>query len=134
MEFSLEVLPQMEHRASPSLIQFSQILQLDSTEMQQVVTQEVEKNPALELVEREVCMFCGQSLRRGICYDCLRRDASSAGNEDYRAPASEDDFDPLSALLPQTVQQSLRACSRSQYVHSLAEIGLMYDPRVRETP
>lgn len=98
MDFSLEARQQAEQRASPTLITFAQLLQLPATDMQQLVRTEIEQNPALELVEREVCLLCGRPLRRGICYDCLRRDAVALPNEERRATRVDDEFDPLTSV------------------------------------
>jgi RNA polymerase sigma-54 factor len=99
MEFSLELgtRQQLEHRASPSLVAFSQILQLDGVALQQLVRENLEQNPALELVERELCRLCGRPLRRGICTDCLRREAREPADEG-RASERDGDFDPLASV------------------------------------
>jgi RNA polymerase sigma-54 factor len=75
----------------------SQILQLDGVELQRLVRESLEQNPALELVERELCRLCGRPLRAGICADCLRREAREPADEG-RAPERGDDFDPLASV------------------------------------
>jgi len=98
MDFSFEARQQLEQRASPTLITFAQLLQMPGTDLQQLVRAEIEQNPALELVEREVCLLCGRPLRRGICYDCLRRDAEALPNDERGAVPVDDDFDPLMSV------------------------------------
>lgn len=98
MDFSFEARQQAEQRASPTLITFAQLLQLPATDMEQLVRAEIEQNPALELVEREVCLVCGRPLRHGICYGCLRRDAAALPDEERRAARVDNDFDPLMAV------------------------------------
>jgi len=57
-------------RASPSLIQFAEILQLSSQELQHMILHEAAANPALELHEQAVCPRCGERLLAGGA--CLR--------------------------------------------------------------
>ena len=62
-----------EMRISPSLIQYTQILQLSGLELRDLIMQELEDNPALRLEERGICPACGDPLRTdGICYRCRR--------------------------------------------------------------
>mgnify|MGYP000896952733 FL=1 len=62
-----------EMRISPSLIQYTQILQLSGPELRDIIMQELEENPALRLVERPICPACGDPLRPdGLCYRCRR--------------------------------------------------------------
>lgn len=63
----------MEMRPSPSLIAFTEILQLTGLEMQEAIRQAVADNPALELSEKELCPACGDPLLPdGTCLRCAR--------------------------------------------------------------
>jgi RNA polymerase sigma-54 factor len=63
----------MTMRPSPSLIAFTQILQLSGLELQTAIQQAVAENPALELVETDLCPACGDPLLPdGTCLRCLR--------------------------------------------------------------
>jgi RNA polymerase sigma-54 factor len=69
---ALEMTPRLEQRASPELIAYAELLALPGLELTHVVEAEIERNPALELVERDVCAFCGELLDRGPCRACAR--------------------------------------------------------------
>jgi RNA polymerase sigma-54 factor len=102
----------MEQRPSPGLVTFAQLLELASMDLQQIVRHELEENPALEMLEREICMLCGQPLRRGICYDCLRREAAEPTDESQPVRQTDQEFDPLMSVaaprsLPEIVLESL---------------------------
>ncbi len=112
MNFSIDQNQRMEQRPSPGLVTFAQMLELAGMELQQVVHHEMSQNPALEVAERELCAMCGEPLRRGICYDCLRREAADLPDE-TRAPRQTDqEFDPLVSvaaprMLSEVVLESL---------------------------
>ncbi|MCE7938554.1 RNA polymerase sigma-54 factor [bacterium] len=65
----------MDMRPSPSLIQFTEILQLSGVELQNVIEQAVADNPALELAEVDLCPVCGAALMAdGWCLQCRQRE------------------------------------------------------------
>src|ERR1700694_1065215 len=65
----LEPTPRPDHtlRVSARLITSSTILHLSSDELERAVTQEQMENPALDVSEKRVCLFCGSSLQGPFC-------------------------------------------------------------------
>lgn len=68
----LEPTPKPDHvlRVSARLITSSAILHFSSDEMEQAVAQEQIENPALEVNEQRVCLFCGSLLQGPVCTLC----------------------------------------------------------------
>lgn len=85
----------MDMRASPSLIQFTEILQLSGIELQNVIEQAVADNPALDLAEVDVCPVCGAALLAdGWCLRCRQRERMDAA-----CPACGGRLDPSGRCL-----------------------------------
>lgn len=65
--------PQMEMQANPALLNLARLLTLPSTDLQQVIRQELAENPSLEEIETEetTCETCGGPLVEGMCLRCL---------------------------------------------------------------
>jgi RNA polymerase sigma-54 factor len=70
----LEQTPRPEHtlRVSARLITSSTILHLSSDELERAVSQEQIENPALEVKEQRVCLFCAAPLYGPTCSACNR--------------------------------------------------------------
>src|SRR5258708_26321942 len=68
----LEPSPRPDHalRVSARLITSSTILHLSSDELEHAVTQEQIDNPALEVREQRVCLFCGSLIQGTQCRSC----------------------------------------------------------------
>ncbi len=68
----LEPTPRPDHtlRVSARLITASTILHLSSDELERAVTQEQMENPALDVSEKRVCLFCGSPLSGPYCANC----------------------------------------------------------------
>lgn len=68
----LEPMPKPDHtlRVSARLVTASAILHLSADELEQAVTQEQIENPALEIHEQRVCLFCGTPLQSAQCVSC----------------------------------------------------------------
>ncbi len=68
----LEPTPRPDHtlRVSARLITASTILHLSSDELERAVTQEQMENPALDVSEKRVCLFCGSPLQGPSCTNC----------------------------------------------------------------
>jgi RNA polymerase sigma-54 factor len=99
---------------SPSLIEANYILSLSRMELQNVIRQELEANPALEMADKMICSLCGAVLEGSFCPNCMvdqdedeydRDDEESW--EDYPEqmytatnPSREDsdDFDPMTLI------------------------------------
>ncbi len=62
--------PEHTLRVSPKLITSSTILQLSSDELERTISQEQVENPALEVDEQRICLFCGTHLYGQLCSSC----------------------------------------------------------------
>jgi RNA polymerase sigma-54 factor len=121
MGMSMNNEQRQEMRVSPSLIQYTAILQLSGMELRDLIMLELEENPALAMDEASVCPACGDPLRRdGSCYSCQRGDRlEEASIRDLsEGESSEDDaFDILTTVAD---QRGLRE-------HLLYEIAALID-------
>jgi RNA polymerase sigma-54 factor len=106
MSMGMGLLPQQQMKASPALIALNNMLVLSTLELQQLVQQELEENPALDQVESEesLCSRCGRPLSGATCIYCLHEDLklAEAERDDASAPPSDDEFDPLLAVAAPT--------------------------------
>jgi RNA polymerase sigma-54 factor len=77
MDLSLELNQTIEQtiKVSPTLIAVNHILALSSQELQALIKQEAEENPAFEIIEHQTCNICGEVLKNGICLSCSRSSA-----------------------------------------------------------
>jgi RNA polymerase sigma-54 factor len=68
----LEPTPKPDHtlRVSARLVTSSSILHLSADELERAVTQEQIENPALEVREQRVCLFCGALMQGAQCVSC----------------------------------------------------------------
>lgn len=68
----LEPTPKPDHalRVSAKLVTSSTILHLSADELEHTVTQEQIENPALEVREQRVCLFCGTLMQGTQCTSC----------------------------------------------------------------
>jgi RNA polymerase sigma-54 factor len=117
MDVSLEMGIEQQVRVSPTLIAVNHVLALSSQELQALIKQEADDNPALEIIEHQTCNVCGEVLTNGVCLVCLRNSAAepeqysgdefSFGSLGYREEATEggfaglsdsDEFDPVSLV------------------------------------
>ncbi|HKF38210.1 MAG TPA: RNA polymerase factor sigma-54 [Ktedonobacteraceae bacterium] len=116
----LEPTPRVDHiqRVSARLITASTILHLSSDELESAVAQEQLENPALEVNEQRICLYCGSPLHGQICASCgysaqLTQPAFTTSEyriDDYGPAEAEDDeeFDPLARLpMGQTLAEVL---------------------------
>lgn len=87
MDISLEMSVEQSVRVSPTLIAVNHVLALSSQELQVLIKQEADENPAFELIEHQTCSMCGEVLANGVCRNCLRQTPEPA-NDSY----SQDDF------------------------------------------
>jgi RNA polymerase sigma-54 factor len=85
----LRLLPQQQLKVTPKQIAANYILQLSSLELQDVINQELQENPALDLEEVQVCPLCALPLTGRVCLNCF-----GAGKTPYKG--SEDiESEPL---------------------------------------
>lgn len=114
MDMTQDISSEMRMKVSPRLVAASYILELSSLELQQAINEELNDNPALEILERETCSVCGGALQGSICPHCLSQQkldpAQSTGDNDYNdeyvpeksiASQADDDFDPLTQVAAQ---------------------------------
>ncbi len=87
MDISLDMGFEQSAKVSPTLIAVNHVLALSSQELQYLIKQEAEENPAFEIVENSTCTICGEVLKNGLCLSCSR--GSDAGPP---ANSSQDDF------------------------------------------
>lgn len=68
----LEPTPKPDHalRVSARLVTSSTILHLSADELEHAVTQEQIENPALDVREQRVCLFCGTPMQGAQCVSC----------------------------------------------------------------
>jgi RNA polymerase sigma-54 factor len=114
LDFSQDLSGQQQLRVSPRLVAASYILELSSQELQQQIANELNDNPALELVDVPTCQACGSELQGKVCPWCIQRQRSEdlprdAGEdlaagmyEDPPPPSSQrltdEEFDPLTQV------------------------------------
>lgn len=125
MEFKMGMSPDMQTqqamstKASPALIALNNMLVLSTMELQQLIQQELEENPALETVDLEpedACQRCGRPTNGMNCIYCAQEDMrlAEAERNDYSGAAEDDEFDPLlmvatPAMLSEVLLRDLRA-------------------------
>ncbi|HEC33343.1 MAG TPA: RNA polymerase sigma-54 factor [Chloroflexi bacterium] len=64
---------------TPQLVMANALLQLSLIELEEVVTQQLAENPALELVQEQHCPTCGRAVSDGYCPLCGRFDPQVEG-------------------------------------------------------
>jgi len=125
-DFSQDLSGQQQMRVSPRLVAASYILELSSQELQQQIANELNDNPALELVDVPTCPACGSELQGKVCPWCIQRQRSedtprndhedlAAGMYDDPPPPSsqrltDEEFDPLTQVASEeTLAEKLMA-------------------------
>lgn len=112
MQMGMGMSAQMQMRASPALIALNNMLILSTLELQQAIQEELEDNPALEMVESEemLCQRCGRQLSGPTCIHCLQEDMRmmDSEREDYTQMVEDEEFDPLMLVAaPPTLSENL---------------------------
>jgi RNA polymerase sigma-54 factor len=126
-DFSQDMSGSQQLRVSPRLVAASYILELSSQELQQQIANELNDNPALELVDVPTCSACGSELQGKVCPWCIQRQRSeetprnsehedlAAGMYDDPPPPSsqrltDEEFDPLTQVASEeTLAEKLMA-------------------------
>lgn len=110
MEVGYDLSPEMRTWISPSLIEANYILSLSRMELQEVIKQELDANPALEMDEKQICPVCGGVLEGSFCANCMidhQQERVDESFEDYpeqmynsvtRTRDDSDDFDPMTLV------------------------------------
>lgn len=129
MSMGMQMTPQMQMKASPALIALNNMLIMSTLDLQQMIQQELEENPALEISENEeeICQRCGRPITSSTCMYCLQEDMRTieADRDDYTGPIEDDEFDPLMLVaappsLGENLLRDLRASLPSED-HFIAE-------------
>ncbi len=102
MSMEMEMTGSLDMRPSPTLVAFTQILQLSGLELSQAISQEVQSNPALEVEEREICPLCGEPTSVCTCsWSALPEQAAGGADGD-------EEFDLLTIVAGQvTLEENL---------------------------
>ena len=148
MESRFDLGQEMRPWVSPSLIEANYILSLSRQELQEVISAELNSNPALEMEEGEVCPLCGGLLDGSYCPTCLISSTSTQEQEAYEdfpeqlATATvlredSDEFDPMTLVaaeisIPEQILTDARTilepdeCSIAEYlVDALDDRGFL---------
>lgn len=143
MSMGMQMTPQMQMKASPALIALNNMLIMSTLDLQQMIQQELEDNPALELneAEEDLCQRCGRPFSGSTCMFCLQEDMRTieADRDDYTGPMEDDEFDPLMLVAaPPSLGESLLRDLRASLPHEdhfIAEflIGSLDDQGYLET-
>src|SRR5260370_37109497 len=64
------LLPWQGPKVDQRLFAANTVLQLSTLELEQAICQELNENPALEMVEHTTCRICGAPLSAGYCARC----------------------------------------------------------------
>jgi RNA polymerase sigma-54 factor len=136
MEIGQQLLPQLQLKVTPKQIAANYILQLSSLQLQEVISQELAENPALEQTETAACPLCGTPLTGRVCTNCFGTPSSNVTHYDDDTQPLEgtsllgrdeedDEYDPIvRAEAEQTLSEyllwNLRATLPRSH-HSVAE-------------
>src|SRR3979411_683444 len=88
-DVDLRFFPQTQLKVTPKQIAANYILQLSSMELQDVINQELEENPALDLEETQVCPLCGNALTGRVCLTCFGAGKAGAAEQDSESEPLE---------------------------------------------
>ena len=88
MEIGPQLLPRLQLKVTPKQIAANYILQLSSMALQELISEELQENPALEQTESAACPLCGNQMTGPVCLTCFG--PTSSGAVTYDA-----DFEPL---------------------------------------
>jgi RNA polymerase sigma-54 factor len=106
IEVSQQLQPVMQTKVTPKQIAANYILQMSSVELQEAISQELDENPALEMLETSACPICGAPVSGNYCTECMPNrqqaadDGSAAADElppdsNPRLRDEADEFDPI---------------------------------------
>lgn len=109
MEAGMDLSAEIRQWISPSLIEANYILSLSRQELDAIINQEMESNPALEIGEETICPVCGGVIDGSFCVTCMishEHERKTEGYEDYPEQMytqsvtreDSDDFDPMTLV------------------------------------
>ena len=106
IELNQQLQPAMQVKVTPKQIAANYILQMSSVALQEAISQELDENPALEMLETSACPICGSPVTGNYCTECMPRKEST--NDETVAAVDElpsdaaprlrdeaDEFDPI---------------------------------------
>ena len=70
IELGASLIPTVQAKVTPKQIVANRILAMSSVELQAAIAEELDDNPALELIEEATCPTCGGATFGGICPSC----------------------------------------------------------------
>lgn len=129
---SQEMRQRMRQKMGAKLIAAGAILEMSSVELQLRVREEIATNPALEIVDEQLCPVCREPVRDGTCPNCgftrperYTPEALALAYDDRpltRQPADwraeEEDYDPFARVEhPVSLQDHLRLQVRTVIQH-----------------
>lgn len=94
LELNQQLQPALHAKVTPKQIAANYILQMGSVELQEAISQELDENPALEMLELPSCPICGSPVRGNYCTECMPRRATG----DQLAAAEELPLDTAQRL------------------------------------
>jgi len=97
LDLKQQLQPAMQMKVTPKQIAANYILQMSSMELHEAISQELDENPALEMLETASCPICGAPVTGNFCTECMPR-----------KPADGDPADSSVDELPADSQQRLR--------------------------
>jgi RNA polymerase sigma-54 factor len=106
LELNQQLTQSLQVKVTPKQIAANYILQMSSVELQEAISQELDENPALEMLETSACPICGSPVTGNYCTECMPNrqaaaDDGSAAVDELPPDASPrlrdeaDEFDPI---------------------------------------
>ena len=106
IELNQQLQPTMQVKVTPKQIAANYILQMSSVALQEAISQELDENPALEMLETSACPICGSPVTGNYCTECMPRkesttDETVAAVDELPSDAAPrlrdeaDEFDPI---------------------------------------
>ena len=77
LDLKQQLQPAMQVKVTPKQIAANYILQMSSVELQEAISQELDENPALEMLEMPTCPICGSTITGNYCTECMPRKTST---------------------------------------------------------
>jgi RNA polymerase sigma-54 factor len=106
IDLSQRLQPVVQVKVTPKQIAANYILQMSSVELTEAIAQELDENPALEMLELPSCPICGSPVAGNYCTECMPQRAGSEASAasaveelpsdgPVRVRDDEDEFDPV---------------------------------------
>ena len=106
LELNQQLQQTLQVKVTPKQIAANYILQMSSVALQEAISNELDENPALEMLENATCPICGNPVVGNYCTDCFPRKGPADAVGDMpvdelpadgpqRLREEEDEFDPI---------------------------------------